>query len=239
MLEKKGSSYYYYWIYVDVLTINVIDAELELIPTELQDNYQIRKIANSKGKKVSEILLDSNFMHSSIDKQFPGMSNRMGRPDIFHHFLNVTQDSILNKKGELRVNIHTKNDQIIRINPITRVPKSYNRFAGIIEKVLLKGSLESPDGVTLMNVENGSWEKLVDVSGKNILLSPKGKTGELGKELRNDSVSVFIGGFSEGDFLSNVYQKLLPMSIFDEELTIWTVAWEVIASVERKMNLVL
>jgi rRNA small subunit pseudouridine methyltransferase Nep1 len=222
-----------------MLKLNIIDSELELIPEEMINDYQIRKIAKSREKRPEELILDSNFMHGAIDRHFPGKSNRMGRPDIFHHLLNVTQDSILNKKGSLQVNIHTKNNLIIRINPETKVPRSYNRFVGIIEKLLLKGSLESPDGKILMNSEKGTWESLVDPEMDNVLLSPKGERRRISDFINaNKDYNIFIGGFSEGDFSSSVYNKLKYYSIFSEELTIWTVAWELIASIERLNELI-
>ncbi len=221
----------------NVLILNIIDAELELVPEIMQDDYQIRKVAKNLGKKYDEMLLDSNYMHGAIERFFPGKSNRMGRPDIFHTLLNFTQDSILNKKNMLRVNIHTKNNQIIRIAPETRIPKSYNRFAGLMEKLLAKGDLKSPEGKTLLSIENGSWENLLSDKYENVLLSPSGEKIKASDIPLSLDASVFIGGFSEGDFTSNVYEKMHPYSIFHEELTIWTIAAETISTFERKFDL--
>ena len=221
-----------------MLYLNIIDSELELIPTELFDDFAIRKLAKTKNKNVEDMILDSNFMHRSIEKKFPGMANRMGRPDIFHHLLNVTQDSILNLKGQLRVMIHTKNDEIIDINPVTRVPRSYNRFVGIMEKLLSKGVVESNTGEVLMELKKGAWKTLIRNDCPNVLLSPRGEMGRLDTRLNHENINVFIGGFSEGDFKSNPYDEMKSMKIYDEELTIWTIAWEVIGTVERLTELI-
>lgn len=221
-----------------MLYLNVIDSELELIPVELFDDFAIRKFAKKKEKNVEDLLLDSNFMHRSIEKKFPGLGNRMGRPDIFHHLLNVTQDSILNIRGLLRVRIHTKNNEIIEINPATRVPRSYNRFVGIMEKLLGHGIVESNNGEVLMEKRKGQWTDLLMESMPNILLSPSGESERLDMALNHENVNLFMGGFSQGDFMSDPYKRLNPVKIFDEELTIWTVAWEVIGTVERFRDLV-
>ena len=221
-----------------MLTLNVIDAELELVPESMWDDYQIRKVAKNLGKKYNEMLLDSNYMHGAIERYFPGMSNRMGRPDIFHTFLNVVQDSILNKKGYLRVNIHTKHNKIIHISHEARIPKSYNRFVGLFEKLLSKGNLTSPDGKVLLSIEDGGFEKLIRGDRNNILLSPAGERTKMDGIVNMGDLNVLIGGFSEGDFVSPVYQKLKSYSIFNEELTIWTVGWEVISTYERAMGMI-
>jgi rRNA small subunit pseudouridine methyltransferase Nep1 len=216
-----------------MLQLNIIDSELELVPEKMCDDYQIRKIANTRNKRPEEMILDSNYMHGAIDRAYPGKSNRIGRPDIFYHLLNVTQDSILNRLGYLETVIHTKNDEIIRINSETRMPKSYNRFIGLMEKLLKNGKVESPDGKALMYMEKGKWNSMNHDDYDRILLSPKGKKTRPSDIFRNkNNYSVFIGGFSEGDFVSPVYRELEPISIFDDELTIWTVGWEIISSME-------
>ena len=216
-----------------MLRLNIIDSELELVPEKLCDDFQIRKMAKTRDKKPEEMLLDSNYMHGAIDRAFPGKSNRMGRPDIFYHLLNVTQDSILNREGFLETVIHTKNDLIIKIDKETRIPKSYNRFTGLVEKLLKNGRVESPDGKKLMSVEKGRWNSMSRDNFQNILLSPGGKIKKAGEIFdKKGDYSVFIGGFSEGDFVSPVYNELEPVSIFRDELTIWTVGWELISSIE-------
>ncbi len=221
-----------------MLQLNIIDSELELVPETLLDDFQIRKIAKTREKRPSEMILDSNYMHGAIDRKFPGSSNRMGRPDIFHHLLNVTQDSILNKRGLLEINIHTKNDLIIHIDRETRIPRSYNRFLGLIEKLFVKGILESPDGKVLMNIDSGKWDNLMKNDYEKVLLSPRGPLCKPSDLINRDkNYCIIMGGFSEGDFSSPVYEKLEAKSVFEEELTIWTVAWEMIASMETVKNL--
>ena len=40
-------------------------------------------------------------------------------------------DSPLNRAGHLRVFIHTRDNVLIDIHPQTRIPRTYDRFAGL------------------------------------------------------------------------------------------------------------
>ena len=122
---------------------------------------------------------------------------------------------------------------VYRTYKFTLRETSYNRFIGLMEKLLKNGKVESPDGKILMNVEKGKWDSMIHNSYDSILLSPKGaKIKPSNLFTRKTDFSVFIGGFSEGDFMSPVYKKFNPISIFDDELTIWTVGWEILSSME-------
>lgn len=223
-----------------MLTIIIADAELETIPNEMQNDYAIRKYAKGRKKPVEEVILDSNYMHTSIDRYFPGESNRRGRPDIIYILLQVTMESILNKRDMMRIFIHTRNNLCISINPKVRLPKSYNRFIGLMESLFRKGEITS-DGEILLGMEKKDMKECLDSHGKGDLtvFSPDGEKAHLTDIIPDDkNRTVIIGGFSEGDFRSEVYPLAKSYSIFDEELTIWSVASEVIAQYERVVGLV-
>ncbi len=214
--------------------INLIlaDSELETIPAEMIDDYAIRKMAKQSGKRPQEMLLDSNFMHSAIERHFPGKSTRFGRPDIFYIFLNVAMDSIANRRGHLRVYIHTKHNQIISVDPGVRLPKSYNRFVGLMEDLFRKRRIES-NGKELLSVRESTLAEALASTGaeQSFILSPTG-TGTRPTEFlpRDGTVNIVIGGFTEGDFVSDVGNLGRKVSIFEDELTIWTVASEILVS---------
>lgn len=54
------------------------------------------------------------------------------RPDIVHQCLLMLFDSPLNRAGLLQVYIHTENNVLIEINPQTRIPRTFKRFAGLM-----------------------------------------------------------------------------------------------------------
>lgn len=219
-----------------MLTILLVDTELELIPSKMTDDYAIRIHAKKRKKPAEKIILDSNFMHSAIERFFPGESNRRGRPDILYHFLVVTMESILNKEGKLRIWVHTRNNRIIEIAPDVRLPKSYNRFVGLMEDLFDKGEIRANDKM-LLKLHSGDLKTLMELSGSGSvkILSPTGERSSILSLLDpgESSNTVIIGGFSEGDFTSDVYSLGKSYSIYPSELTIWSVAMELIAQYER------
>lgn len=224
-----------------MLKLLIADAELELIPGNMLDDYSIRIHAKKRKKPPQKILLDSNYMHSAIDRFYPGESNRRGRPDIIYHLLAVVMESILNKRGGMQIWIHTRNNLIIELSPETRLPKSYNRFIGLFEDLFEKGEIKYEEK-SLLKLHNGDFKRLIELSGAENLkiLSPKGKITGVSRlfDSGNKEASFIIGGFSEGDFISDVYGIADSFSIFDDELTIWAVAMEVIAQYERLFDFV-
>lgn len=223
-----------------MLTLIIADAELETMPEKMQNDSAVRKFAKGKNKPVSEVILDSNYMHTSIDRYFPGESNRRGRPDITYLLLQVAMESILNKLGDLRVYIHTRNDICITVNPEVRLPKAYNRFIGLMESLFRQREISS-EGKVLLKLENAAIQEVVAriAKGKLVVFSPGGEKAKISEIIDSPGdCTAIIGGFSEGDFTSDVYPLAKAYSIFPEELTIWTVAGEVLAQYERALDLV-
>ena len=60
----------------------------------------------------------------------------MYRPDIVHQTLLTLLDSPLNKAGKLKIFIHTQKNVLIDVNPKLRIPRTYNRFAGLMVQLL-------------------------------------------------------------------------------------------------------
>lgn len=55
-------------------------------------------------------------------------------------------DSPLNRAGLLQVYIHTQNNILIEINPQTRFPRTFKRFANLMVQLLYKMSIKSSNG---------------------------------------------------------------------------------------------
>eukprot|EP01132_Coremiostelium_polycephalum_P009618 gene9618-11785_t len=68
------------------------------------------------------------------------------RPDITHQCLLALFDSPLNKAGLLQVFIRTTKNVLIEINPGTRIPRTYQRFAGLMVQLLNKLSIRATNG---------------------------------------------------------------------------------------------
>lgn len=54
------------------------------------------------------------------------------RPDILHQEMLSVLDSPLNKAGKLKLFIHTEKNVLIEINPLTRIPRTFKRFSGLM-----------------------------------------------------------------------------------------------------------
>ncbi|MBU0623991.1 MAG: 16S rRNA methyltransferase, partial [Candidatus Thermoplasmatota archaeon] len=109
------------------------DSELELVPQEIVNERCILNNARARGKAPEKILLDASHHHPAFGK-LPD-SERRGRPDIVHFFLMLCIDSDLSAEGKLRVFVHTRNNDVIAVNPETRLPPHYPRFVGLIESL--------------------------------------------------------------------------------------------------------
>lgn len=57
------------------------------------------------------------------------------RPDIVHQSLLMLMDSPLNRANLLQVYIRTEKNVLIEINPQTRIPRTFRRFAGMMGKL--------------------------------------------------------------------------------------------------------
>jgi len=224
-----------------LLTLILAEAELELVPEELYDQPAVKAVAKRKGKQPGQILLDSSYHHTAMHELQEGY--RRGRPDIVHIFLLTSLESILNKKGLLRVIVHTRNNEAIYIDPSTRIMKNYDRFKGLIEQLFDKKTLPTEaDKPLLKLVPNTGLEKIIDQVGSDFVIgfSEKGRQVKLLEYISNlkrqgiENIACIIGGFSKGDFYSDI-EKITDnvISIYQDMLVAWTIAAEMIVNYEN------
>jgi rRNA small subunit pseudouridine methyltransferase Nep1 len=226
-----------------MLTLILGDTELELVPVKIQNHPSVVTHAKIHGKKTSDILLDSSIHHSALKKLRGSDDLRRGRPDIAHQFLLLSLDSILNAEGKLKVIMHTRNNDIIKIMPETRIPKNYNRFVGLMEQLFEIGKVPPDSENPLMHVEKGvELKTLVENLNidRTIALSPDGKPVKLGTyftKLKEKDIACIIGGFPEGDFHSPIYEIVDDkISIHKDTLKVWTVTSELIVNYELTLK---
>ncbi|XP_057557729.1 ribosomal RNA small subunit methyltransferase NEP1 isoform X2 [Hippopotamus amphibius kiboko] len=87
------------------------------------------------------------------------------RPDIAHQSLLMLMDSPLNRAGLLQVYIHTQKNVLIEVNPQTRIPRTFDRFCGLMVQLLHKLSVRAADGPQkLLKVDVEYTEKMVSIS---------------------------------------------------------------------------
>lgn len=219
-----------------MLNLMLVDSELELVPARMANHPSIKRDARKRGKKPWEILLDSSLHYRALKKLANG--DRRGRPDIVHLFLLIANDSILNKEGMLRVFVHTRNDELISIDPEMRVIRNYDRFKGLMEQLFKKGVVPNKESaLMILRRRIGVKEVLDEINpDKKIAFSSKGKETSIHDYFRMDSkkdMAFIIGGFPKGGFISPINELVdNVISIYQEMLSARTVASEVIVNYE-------
>jgi len=219
----------------------VVEAAVELVPEELWDHPAVRAYAARRGRKPGEILLDRSYHHAAM-KKLPEAEKR-GRPDITHFVLLEALGSPLNKRGLLEVWVQARSGHVIWVNPETRLPRVYERFKGLIEKLYRVPVVEA-DGKVLLRLEEKGLEQLIEDIDPDlrILFSERGELTSWSK-LASILTSarkpmIMIGGFPRGDFHRNVYQLAdRVVSIWPEALEAWIIASRAISMVESALKL--
>jgi len=81
-------------------------------------------------------------------------------------------DSPLNRAGLLQVFIRTNNNVLIQINPATRIPRTFKRFAGLMVQLLHKYSISAAESSTkLLKVIKNPVTDHLPPGCKKILMS--------------------------------------------------------------------
>lgn len=212
------------------------DAEIEQVPESMVDHPQVTAPAQRKGVDPSRMLLDSSMHHNAVRDAGIDEPRRRGRPDLAHLFLVTVLDSTLNLEGGLRTIIHTRGHEQIEVAPETRIPRTYERFKGLIEGLLEDGQAGPPDREPLLDLtaRKPLPAILKDLDPDHVVaLDPAGEDVEPTDELprlagEHDDVVVVLGGFPRGEYASPV-ENLADerWSIHDERLSVWIAASEI------------
>ncbi|TLX92381.1 MAG: ribosome biogenesis protein [Thaumarchaeota archaeon] len=184
-----------------MLSLVIAESALELVPPELQKHNSVLASARRSKKKPSEILLDISW-HFAAMKGIKDEIKR-GRPDLVHFSLLEACSIPLYFEKKLCVFVHTIDDKVIFVSQNVRLPKSYHRFVGLIEKLYSTGKIEE-DNKTLLEIKNMDFSSLMDkIKPKQIVgLSTKGTLisyQQLALELDSETCLV-VGGFAKGHF---------------------------------------
>lgn len=150
-----------------------------------QDN-KTSKAAKKEEKRLIIVLEGAHLESCKLGKEFSllniddhrGLLSKNGRefssarPDITHQCLLMLFDSPLNRAGLLQVFIRTANNVLIEINPATRIPRTFKRFAGLMVQLLHKYSISAADtNVKLIKVIKNPITDHLPVGCRKILMS--------------------------------------------------------------------
>lgn len=220
-----------------MLTLVLAEAEVERMPAELCNHPAVIGHARQRGKPPRQILLDSNYHHAAMAHLPEG--RRRGRPDITHLFLLTALESIANKQGQLNIRIHTRHDQMITVNPKTRIMRNYERFLGLLEQLFETHVVPDTKQPLLSLTENVTLKQVIEQQHADlvIVLSKDGTLVALPQYLKKvnkskkDHILCIIGGFPSGPLHSDLSAIAIEViSLCPELLPAWTVASELLVN---------
>ena len=226
---------------MEKLILVIVEAAVELVPEEIRGHPSVRAEARRRGKRVDEIRLDRSYHHAAM-KDLPENWKR-GRPDIIHFTLLETLGSPLNKLGLLETYVQLRDGHIIWINPETRLPRVYERFKGLIEK-LYREPVVKVDEKILLKMERKTLKNLIDELRPDlkILLSEDGEEvgwKELGELVTShQKPMIMVGGFPRGDFSPETKKHADKIvRIWPTPLEAWTVTSRILCIIEQNLNI--
>ena len=175
------------------LSLILAESALEMIPPSIRAHPSVTSHARRTGKRPSSMLLDNSWHYSAM-KGLPHAEKR-GRPDLVHlAVVTVTSTPLYQRRGALDLYVHTVDDRVIRFGPGVRIPKSYHRFAGLIEALYLQGSIKAAG---LRAPEAGSGAR----SGEDRALMELVKDQPIGDLIREKGFRRVVGLSTEGTLL--------------------------------------
>jgi len=138
------------------------------------------------------------------------------RPDITHQCLLMLFDSPLNRAGLLQVYIHTDHNVLIEINPQTRFPRTFKRFANLMVQLLHKLSIRSANGPQkLLKVIKNPITSHLPVGCKKIGTTFQSKNLIHPRELvpsDESPIAIVIGAMAHGSVESDYVEETVSIS---------------------------
>lgn len=222
------------------LILIFVECGIELIPKQIRNHPAVKR--NLSDKNYSSQLLDNALHHSAMNK----LNNyeKRGRPDISHICLLNALGSPLNKSGNLELYIHTLQNKIFKFNHEIRIARNFNRFKGLMAKLLIDEKIEA-DGLLLISRLNNSLKSLITSFNKPkiIILSSKGKLIENHQIFFSNDLSknyiVIIGGFQKSSFSKEIFALSDNLVSFSKyQLDAWVIANKIISYYEFIHNII-
>ena len=201
-----------------MFSLIITESALELVPNIIQNHPSVISHAKKLEKNPSEILLDNSW-HFAAMKGIKDELKR-GRPDIVHLCLLEACTIPLYFENKIKVFLHTIDDKVIFVGENVRIPKSYHRFAGLIEK-LFKEKIVTSEGKKLLELKEMSFSKLLDyIKPKKVIgFSVTGKLDSYQNIATtfDDNSCIMIGGFQKGHFSESITKRFDEMYSVDKK----------------------
>jgi len=147
---------------------------------------------------LETIKVGNQFQLLTADKHKSAAAGK-GRPDITHQCLLMLLDSPLNRAGKLQVYIHTERNVLIEVNPATRIPRTFDRFCGLMAQLLHKLSIHAEDGPKLLKVIKNPVSDYFPAGCRKYCMTYNAPRTVRAKELVSDEpVVMVIGAIAHG-----------------------------------------
>jgi rRNA small subunit pseudouridine methyltransferase Nep1 len=224
-----------------VLSLVLAESSIELVPKELVHHPSILKSAQRKKKAPADLILDQTYHHAAILRLGPRSAGR-GRPDIAHFCLLLALGSPLSSSGMMKCYLHTRDNNLITVDPTARLPRNTDRFTSLLEQLFKERSVP-PGGKPLLSIKPGSLRDLAEeASGPVVALTTEGvpKSMEQVTAMLAPSTNpvLLVGGFPTGHF-SKETMSLAQGSyrIHKNSLEAWTIVARAIYDYEKVIGL--
>lgn len=130
----------------------------------------------------------------------------------------MLMDSPLNRAGMLQVYIRTEKNVLIVINPQTRIPRTFKRFAGLMVQLLHKFSIRANEtSARLIHVIKNPVTDHLPVGCKKIAMSFSSKVVKNCRELvpaGDEAITMVIGAFAHGNLEVDYTEEEISISNF-------------------------
>lgn len=200
-----------------MLSLVITESSLELVPKELQSHNSVVSYCKKMGKKPTHVLLDNSWHFAAMK----GITNEIkrGRPDLVHLCLLEACDIPLYEEGKINVYVHTIDDKVIIVGNYVRLPKSYHRFVGLIEKLYSEKIIKDGEK-KLLELKEMTFSQLIDKikPDKVIGFSTEGELNSyqtVVKSIKSNSCLV-VGGFQKGHFSDSVKKRINKLVRIDK-----------------------
>ncbi|CAH1983304.1 unnamed protein product [Acanthoscelides obtectus] len=199
------------------------DFEFDPIPKHLVvahlKNQEQRLIIILEGAQLQTCKRGTNYLLLNSD-DFPKLTknSQVGqdlRPDIVHQCLLMLFDSPLNRAGLLQVYIHTESNVLIEINPQTRVPRTFKRFAGLMVQLLHKFAVRAHDGPKLLKVIKNPITDHLPVGIRKIEMSFNCKNLKKPSEMvpkNEEPIAIVVGAIPRGSLNCDYTEETVSIS---------------------------
>lgn len=192
-----------------MFSLVIAESAIELVPNTIQNHPSVVSHAKKLEKNPSDILLDNSWHFAAMK----GIANEIkrGRPDLVHFCILEATSIPLYQKNEIKIYIHTINDKVIYFGNNIHIPKSYHRFAGLIEKLFLEKTIDSKEN-NLLEIKDKSFSDLIDEINPSIVVGFSRKGKQLSFENIVNTIPenscLVIGGFQKGHFSNKILKRI-------------------------------